>query len=347
MSKALRIFAPFLLVMVVFALGLSVTSTSAQQFGTNWTVTFFSDTTLTTQVIANVDSQISENNTTISQLSAGRVSQTNFSARWQGTQEFASAGTYRFTAVYDDGIRVTIDGTTVINDFVNNNTQKVAQVEANIAAGARQITVEYVQFSGNAIVQFYWDPVNVSSTGTQGPTPTPTATGLPPIPAGALTGTVIRAGILNVRDAPSTGGGVVGRVLRGQTYQIVGRNEDATWFVLQLGGYQGWVFGYYLYPNRNEYDAPVVSATNLAGLPAGFNDTGVMVQTRATMRMRSEPSVTAPQTGRVSWGAFLPVSGRTAAGDWYQVLWRGSVGWVYTGFLEIVQGDYASIPVIR
>jgi uncharacterized protein YraI len=150
-----------------------------------------------------------------------------------------------------------------------------------------------------------------------------------------------------VRDAPSVGGNRLGRILRGQTYQIVGRDPDARWFLLQLGGYQAWAYGYYLFVNGNEFNAPVRSATTAFGIPAGFNDTGVIVQTHATMRLRSEPDVTAPQTGRVTWGAFLPVAGRTAAGDWYQVLWKGTIGWVYTGFTDVVQGDYNNIPVIR
>lgn len=351
MTKVLRITLPMLFVLVVTALGLSlsVENVSAQQFGSSWTASYFNNTGLSgSPVIAVIDDQINENATTLQQSSSGLVGAQNFSVRWRGLQNFPSGGSYRFRAVYDDGVRVIIDGTTIINDFNNNNAQKVAEATVTITQGTRDITVEYVQFSGTSVVQFYWDPVGGAAvTGTAGPSPTPTATGLPPIPAGALTGTVIRAGTLNVRDAPSTGGNVVGRIQRGQTYQIVGRDADARWFVLQLGGYQGWVYGYYLYVNGNEFNAPVVAATNLYGLPAGFNDTGVLAQTNATMRLRAEPNVFSPQIGRVTWGAFLPVGGRTAGGDWYQVLWRGTVGWVYVGYLDIIQGSYEQIPVIR
>ncbi|MBK8025560.1 MAG: hypothetical protein IPK19_30225 [Chloroflexi bacterium] len=47
-----------------------------------------------------------------------------------------------------------------------------------------------------------------------------------PIPPGALSGTVIRAQVLLVRSGPFLGAPVVDRVLRGQTYQVLGRDEN-------------------------------------------------------------------------------------------------------------------------
>lgn len=349
MAKSVRLTLPVILVLLLIAFGLTFRPVivQAQIFGSGWTGSYFNTNNLSgAQVLGRLDNQINFN------FGAGSpdttfVNADNFSVRWQGLQSFTSGGTYRFTAVYDDGIRVRIDGSTIIDDFRANGTIKTATADVNVTQGTRDIVVEYVEFTGNAAVQFYWQPVNVQPTGTAGPSPTPTATGLPAIPAGALTATVIRAGVLNVRDAPSVGGNRLGRILRGQTYQVVGRDPDARWFLLQLGGYQAWAYGYYLFINGNEFNAPVRSATTAFGIPAGFNDTGVIVQTHATMRLRAEPNVTSAQTGRITWGAFLPVSGRTAAGDWYQVLWKGTIGWVYTGFTDVVQGDYNNIPVIR
>lgn len=141
-----------------------------------------------------------------------------------------------------------------------------------------------MQTTGSAAVQFYWDiAANLTTTpgATAGPTFTPTNTSLPPIPPGALRATVIRASVLNVRSAPTLGGEILGRILRGQTYQVVGRNQNATWFLLQLSERRAWAFGYYLFIDGNEFNAPVTSSLDGLGLPPGVPDTGVLAVTRS------------------------------------------------------------------
>ncbi len=346
MLSRLRVFTFFSALVVLFALMLSfgVQQSQAQIFGAGWTANYYPNTSLSgTPSLSRVESAVNYVYGTAAPNYIPGFPADNWSATWESTQQF-TAGTYRFTARYDDGARVYLDGVLIINNFTANNTLIETTAEVALTEGAHTIRVEYVEFTGESAIQFFWESI---TGGTAGPTFTPTNTGLPPIPAGALTATVIRAGVLNVRDAPSLGGGVISRILRGQTYQVVGRNADATWFLLQLNEFQGWAFGYYLFVNGNEFTAPVRSATTVFGLPEGFTDTGVLVQTNAGMRMRAEPNVLSPQTGRITWGAFLPVAGRTAGGDWFLVLWKGTTGWVYTGYLDIVQGSYEDIPVIR
>ncbi|MGJ3238625.1 MAG: SH3 domain-containing protein [Anaerolineae bacterium] len=349
--KLLRIMLPILLVLMMGAFGFVEMNTGigvveAQTFGSGWSGVYYNNNSLSgSPVISRIDQTINFN------WGAGPptgfeslLPPDNFSVRWSSLETFDQPGTYRFTASADDGVRVIIDGTTVIDNFQANNGLTLNTADVNITAGTREIVLEYVEFTGNAAIQFFWEPFNV---GDPEPTATPPNTALPPIPPGALTATVIRAGALNVRETPSLGGNIIGRIIRGETYAITGRDADARWFVLQLGGYEGWVYGYYLFINGNEFNPPIRSATSIFGIPPGFNDTGVLVQTRATMRLRESPNVFARQTGRITWGALIPVSGRTAAGDWYQVLWRGTIGWVFTGYLEIRQGAFEDIPIVQ
>ncbi|HEX2619475.1 MAG TPA: SH3 domain-containing protein, partial [Phototrophicaceae bacterium] len=265
----------------------------------------------------------------------------NFSIRWTGAQDFPAQGTYRFFIQRDEDAEVVIDGVTII-PFQGGIGSSNYTVDVSVPAGSHVITVSYKEFTGNAYVNFYWQAI---TTGTAGPTFTPTRTSLPPIPPGALTATVIRASVLNIRDAPSLGGGRLGRVFRGETYAIVGRDESARWFLLQLGGYQGWAWGYYLFINGNEFNAPIRSPFGTIGVPAGVTDTGVVAQALSTMRLRAQPNVAATQTGRITWGGFLPVIGRTADGYWYQVVWKGTVGWVYSPYLKLMQGDINAVPI--
>ncbi|GEM_PF-1060040 len=329
---------------LIATLGLSVMLTSAQTFGSNWTGSYYNNTSFSgTPALTRLDAQINFNFGAGSPFT-GTINPDNFSATWASSQTF-TAGTYRFTAIADDGVRVQIDGQTVIDSLVATGGTQTLTADVILTEGVHAIRVDYVEFTNAALVQFYWSSVSTTPSATEGPTATPAPTGLPAIAPGSLTATVIRAGVLNTRNAPSLGGIKVGEVLKGQTYAVVGRNENATWFLLQLGGYQAWAWGYYLYINSNEFNAPVVSGLSAVGLPAGVTDTGVLAVTNAGLRLRAEANIGSAQIGRVDWGSFVPVVGRTRAGDWYQIVWKGTVGWVVSGYLDIRQGDLNNVPV--
>jgi hypothetical protein len=339
------------LILAIVLLGLVMTS-SAQDFGSNWTGQYFNDVNFTTTCGTRVDAQVNFNfgtgGPTGAPLTCTAVD--NFSIRWTGVQTFAVAGIYNFTAFADDAIVVTIDGTTIISSPGAMSTPMTVAVSLN--AGAHTIQVNYQEFNLTALVQLQWILQGAGATAspfgptaTPGPTNTPVPTSLPPIPPGAITATVIRASVLNIRDAPSLGGNRINRVLRGQTYAIVGRNQNATWFLLQLSGMQGWAWGYYLFINGNEFNPPVVSGSSILGL-AGQPDYGVTAQSKATVRLRAAPNVVSAQIGRVTWGAFLPVIGRTPDGFWWKVVWKNTVGWVYSPFFDIFQGNLNNVPIV-
>lgn len=341
--------AAFILTLVIAVLlGMVMSTSRAQDFGSNWTGQYYNTADFSgTVVLIRVDAQINFNYGTGSPATG--INPDNFSIRWTGVQNFTASGTYTFTAFFDDTIRVLFDGVEIMN--YQAPPSAAVSATANVTAGSHTIVVEYSERSANAFVQFQWSlagaataSVTAGPSPTPGPTFTPSVTALPGIPSGAITATVIRASVLNVRDAPSTGGNVVGRILRGQTYAIVGRDVHARWFLLQLSGKQAWAFGYYLYISGNEFNPPVVSGASAFG-NAGVPDYGVVAQSYSTLKLRASPSVASPQTGRVTWGAFVPVIGRTPDGYWWQVVWKGTIGWVYSPFLKIFQGDINKVPI--
>lgn len=343
-----RIAALAILLLASLALGVmfsSSTTIQAQSFtGSNWQAQYFSDTNFTTQVLSRIEPAINFSWGAGGPDSTGLTD--NFSASWSGVQSFPNSGTYQLTITRDEDAEVSFNGAVVI-PFQSGIGATTYSVNVQVTAGNYPITVRYRELTGSAFVTFNYTFMAGGGGGTPLATATRTITPLPSIPAGALTATVIRASVLNVRDAPSLGGGRLGTILRGQTYQVVGRNENATWFLLQLSGYQGWTWGYYLFINGNEFNAPVRSPFGTIGVPPGVVDTGVVAQAQSTMRLRADPNVAAAQTGRITWGGFLPVIGRTSDGFWYQVVWKGTVGWVYSPFLRITQGDLNSVPITR
>lgn len=344
----------FRLVIFLFALivslGIGLTTqvnlTVAQDFGSDWTGQYYNNNSFSGSPERTIfTNSIDEDYGTGSPID-GVIDEDNFSIRWTGTQNIA-AGTYTFTATADDGVKVTIDGTVII-DQLNAGGLNTFQATVALSGDSHDITVEYVEKTDEAEISFSWQSSTVATAGptaTQGPTLTPSNTALPAIPAGSITATVIRAAVLNVRDAPSLGGNVIGRVLRGQTYQIIGRDGNARWFLIRLSDRIGWVWGYYIFVDGNEFSVPISSAASANGLPAGVQDTGVIGQTRAGMKLRGAPTTLTDQTGRITWGAFLPIVGRTADNTWYQVVWKGTVGWVWSNFVPIRFGDINNVPV--
>lgn len=335
---------------LVLSLGYSLTTqvsiSLAQDYGSDWTGQYYNNDSFSGSPERTIfTNSINEDWGDGSPID-GEIDEDFFSIQWTGTQSIA-AGTYRFTATVDDGVQVKIDGTVII-DQLGADGLNTFQSTVALSGDTHSITVKYVEQEGDAEIEFYWELTTVATAGptaTQGPTLTPSNTALPPIPAGAITATVIRAAVLNVRDAPSLGGNVIGKILRGQTYQIIGRDGNARWYLIQLAGKIGWVWSYYIFVDGNEFSVPISSAASASGLPPGVVDTGVIGQTRAGMKLRGAPTTLTPQTGRITWGAFLPIVGRTADNTWYQVVWKGTVGWVWSNFVPIRFGDINNVPV--
>jgi glucose/arabinose dehydrogenase len=75
-----------------------------------------------------------------------------FSARWTRTKTYA-AGTYRFSVTGDDGIRVQVDGTPVVDGwFYQAPTTYTADVP--LSEGEHTVVVEYFEHTGGAVARF-------------------------------------------------------------------------------------------------------------------------------------------------------------------------------------------------
>ena len=102
--------ALFLLIAII----LLVLPTAALEFGTNWTGSFYNNTSLSGNIAATL-SGLNGLNFNWPDSPAVNVNADNFSARFTSTQNF-SQGNYQFSITFDDGARVFIDGQSVFDD---------------------------------------------------------------------------------------------------------------------------------------------------------------------------------------------------------------------------------------
>jgi hypothetical protein len=89
-----------------------------------------------------------------------------FSVRWTRTATFAE-GLYLFRATVDDGIRVYLDGTLLIDEWQDGGRREVT-VDRQLSAGSHALRVEYYEREGEALVHFEWKDVTASTLGWRG-----------------------------------------------------------------------------------------------------------------------------------------------------------------------------------
>ncbi|NLF12143.1 MAG: hypothetical protein GX597_10190 [Anaerolineaceae bacterium] len=81
-----------------------------------------------------------------------------FSARWTRYLDLA-AGSYRFTTVSDDGLRLYVDGRLLIDEW-NDHPPKTVVAEISLGAGHHMVVVEYYENTVDATVSVSWAPVS-------------------------------------------------------------------------------------------------------------------------------------------------------------------------------------------
>lgn len=91
-----------------------------------------------------------------------RINSDNFSARWTRTVNFP-AGTYRFYATMDDGMRIWIDNTLVIDSWTHS--QEHTMTFDRFMNGNHAIRIDYFEAGGAATARFNWQLINSGGGG--------------------------------------------------------------------------------------------------------------------------------------------------------------------------------------
>jgi hypothetical protein len=86
-----------------------------------------------------------------------------FSVRWTRTLSF-DAGTYRFRTSTDDGVRVYVDGSRVVDSWEDQKQLNTHEGDLYLSSGQHTIVVEYYEHGGEASAHVWWFPLDSYAT---------------------------------------------------------------------------------------------------------------------------------------------------------------------------------------
>lgn len=345
-----RYFNPlFLLSMILCITTLMLVPTNSvdAQTGVAWTGLFFPTTNFTgSSQVVSYPNGLSQNwgagsptNPNTGTVLAG-IPNDNFSARFS-TNTTIQTGIYEFIVVADGGVRLTINNEVLIDDLTNTG-QAQYSVIVTVTTGAYLIILDYVEYTGNALVQVSWVVSDgTTTTGTQTPTP-------------AALGEVVYVRGLSLRSGPFLGATLLAVTRPGTSYPVLARNTQEglfTWYLIQYDiDTQGWVSGrYFALTQGTPESIPLQDATAFTTV---YDPPGRVVGiSRSNMNFRTLPSERATRNETIpqlDWGAEFEILARTRQGGqdfWYQISYTPNnsttsyVGWVFAPFIGIVPGS--------
>jgi uncharacterized protein YgiM (DUF1202 family) len=138
------------------------------------------------------------------------------------------------------------------------------------------------------------------------------------------TGTITGNGV-RIRSGPSTSSSVLGSANSGTTMSVTG--VDGAWYQVSYNGSSAYVSSTYMSLVTTDSGTADSSTTGTSSA----SGTGTINATY--VRMRSGPSTSYSILGTYNTGTTMTVTG--SSGDWYQVSYNGTTGYVYKPYLTL------------
>jgi uncharacterized protein YgiM (DUF1202 family) len=150
---------------------------------------------------------------------------------------------------------------------------------------------------------------------------------------------IVNAELLNLRSGDGAQYTPVARARGGTRAAVVARNEDFSWWLLDIGGYRGWASAEFLYLRGDLTDVPVVEPQGRL-IPASF------------VVFVSQPIFARPTDLRSAFicnavpGEFI-VAGRDDSGTYYQIDAQCADGTTATGWIDAENGAIRNPAGVR
>lgn len=230
----------------------------------------------------------------------------------------------------DDGVRVNINGVSYINEWHTSNASNSYVTTFNLPTGNHSIVVEYYEDKGGASIDYSLTRAdNVVNNPPQ------------PSNGGGNARIVVTSSQLNVRQNPSIAANVLTRITKDQTYAVVGRNADSSWWQINVNGTVGWVNAYYTSAS-NIQNVPVTSVNTQVNPPA----TAYSATATANVNLRTGAGTNYGVLNVIPRNASVSILARNLDRSWWQVNYRGVVGWVSSRYIVLQSNtDLNLIPI--
>lgn len=148
--KSVKTFFILLIGALLLVLSASL-ATADSPANINWYVQYYNNPHLE-GVPATTGNEIGINHTWGAGAPATGINADNFSARWTGSRSF-DAGVYEVSVTTDDGVRVWVDGTLVIDQW-REQSATTFKKQVYLSAGVHHWQVAYFEAQGDAVIQF-------------------------------------------------------------------------------------------------------------------------------------------------------------------------------------------------
>lgn len=317
----------------------------------NWNAAYFNNIQLSGEpVLTRIDKKIDFN--WDSGSPANNIPNNGFGARWTATVNFATPGHWKFRVGADDGIRMWIDNTRIVNEWHETpNGFTVYEVNLyELTAGNHNLKVEYFESAGKAGAQVTWARGDLALQQTQ--TAAPSAT-----PVAAQIWAAVTANSLNVRSGPGEGNPTIATIKYPDNYRVLGAVPDMSWVKIKLrDGREGWVTNEWVYlfseddeanKDNNSDTYPdfvfLIPRIDIPVLPGEFTHVEpgpVTVRGRslAVLQVRDGASSRAKHIATIPPGIIMLIEARNRNGAWYLVNSEGIRGWVWSPNVTLVEG---------
>lgn len=151
-----------------------------------------------------------------------------------------------------------------------------------------------------------------------------------------------------VRAEPTTESEAVASVFERDTLEVVGRNIDGLWFLVRRPGRifnLGWISHETLSLSFEPENLSLEDAQTGFEGGAAVVETGFAAFFLAEANLRDAPIPSGGIILEVPLNAILPIVGRDPFGSWFQVNYRGTLGWVSRAVIRRPDNEDA-IPVV-
>lgn len=151
---------------------------------------------------------------------------------------------------------------------------------------------------------------------------------------------------LNLRAGPSAKFEILNTFPAPTSVNLVARNADASWVLVDLPGAAGWMSTRYIVASNPISQLPSIDTS---GLVPGYtlSPTQGMVIADPRMNLRYGPGINYPIIDKLRTGVVLELLGRNVNGDWYKVIepHGGATGWVSALYI-LTEFPVSEMPII-